>query len=112
MSLRDVELDVAVLLEAAGLGSLSGPVPTLYPGPFPETAPDAMVACRKSGGETPEPYLGNTGLHLHRETVTVLVRGTAEPGSYTDSGNQARAAWSALFELYPGEYVRMVPESE
>lgn len=110
MSLRDCELDTAKLLEAAGLGSLADGEPNLFAGPFPTSAPDRMIACRRSGAEPPEPYISNTRLHIHRETVTVLVRGTAEPGSYTDSGNLARAAWSALFEVRPPEYIRVLAE--
>ncbi|HEX5750021.1 MAG TPA: hypothetical protein VFZ09_27575 [Archangium sp.] len=110
MSLRDVELDVALLLEAAGLGSTSANPPTLYPGPYPATAPDAFIACRHSGAEKPEKYLANTGLAYHRESVTVMVRGTREPGSYVTDGARARAAWSALYDLHPSEYVLVDPE--
>ncbi|MCY1080296.1 hypothetical protein [Archangium lansingense] len=104
MSLRDCELDVATLLQAAGVGSLAGPTPTLYAGPYPASAPDAMTSCRHSGAEKPEKYLANTGLAKHTESVTVLVRGTREPNAYTESGTRARAAWSALYDLHPPEY--------
>lgn len=110
MSLRDVELDVTLLLEAAGLGSTSSNPPTLFAGPFPASAPDALIACRHSGAEKPEKYLANTGLALHRETVTVLVRGTRKPGSYVTDGARARTAWSALFDLHPDEYELVDPE--
>lgn len=107
MSLRDCELDVAKLLEAAGLGSLADGAPTLFAGPFPANAPDALIACRLSGSEPPVKYVGGVGQAYHRERVTVLVRGTREPGSYTESGTRARAAWAALYDLQPDGYVRV-----
>ncbi|QRK06049.1 hypothetical protein JQX13_38885 [Archangium violaceum] len=109
MRLRDIELDVATLLEAAGLGTLSGDTPTLYPGPFPTSAPDEMIAVIDAGGDPPEKYLADTGLSLHRDMVTVLVRGTRAPGSDKETGDRARAAWSALYDLQPDGYVRVEP---
>ncbi|MFY0567067.1 hypothetical protein ACN28E_24960 [Archangium lansingense] len=110
MSLRDVEVDVALLLEAAGLGGTTSSPPTIYAGPIPAGAPDAIIACRDSPEEEPEQYLANTGLVYHRDSVTVLVRGTRAPGSYVTDGARARAAWSALFDLHPAEYVRVSPQ--
>jgi hypothetical protein len=108
--LRDAEVDVAKLLEAAGLGTLAPPHPTLFAGPYPASAPDALIACRHSGAEKPEKYLANTGLAYHRESVTVQVRGTRAPDGYAESGARARAAWSALFDVHPDEYVLVDPE--
>lgn len=105
--LKDVELDVARLLEAAGLGSLADGLPTLYAGPYPPGAPDTFMACRASGGEPPERYLAGTGAALHQETVTVLVRGERGPSGYLDSRARAHAAWEALFEARPQGYVRV-----
>ncbi len=110
MRLRDAEVDVAKLLEAAGLGTLAPPHPTLFAGPYPASAPDALIACRHSGAEKPEKYLANTGLAYHRESVTVQVRGTRAPDGYAESGARARAAWSALFDVHPDEYVLVDPE--
>ncbi len=110
MRLKDTELDIARLLEAAGLGTLSGPTPTLFAGPYPANAPDAFLACQQSSAEPPAKYLG-TGAAYHVETVTVLVRGTREPDGYTESRNRAEAAWEALFEARPAGYVRVEAES-
>lgn len=108
--LKDVELDVARLLEAAGLGSLADGLPTLYAGPYPAGAPDAFMACRASGGEAPERYLAGTGRALHQETVTVLVRGERGPNGYLEGRTRAHAAWEALFESFPEGYVQVVAE--
>ncbi|PTL79092.1 minor capsid protein [Vitiosangium sp. GDMCC 1.1324] len=110
MRLRDVEVEVALLLEAAGLGSTTSTPPTIYAGPFPASAPDAMISCLHSGAEEPEQYLANTGQSYHRESVSVLVRGTREPNSYVVDGARARAAWSALYDLHPDGYVTVDPE--
>lgn len=108
MSLRDCELDVARLLEAAGLGSLADGLPTLYAGPYSEASPDALIACRQSSAERPEKYLGAVGLALHRPTVTVLVRGARGLANYTESGERARAAWAALYDRTDiAEYIRI-----
>jgi hypothetical protein len=100
VSLRDTELDVAKLLEAAGLGSLADGSPTLFAGPYPTSAPDAFISCRQTDADPPEKYLGNVPLRRHRETVTVLVRGGREPGAYSASRSRALAAWQALAERY------------
>ena len=105
--LKDEELDVARLLEAAGLGSLADGLPTLYAGPFPATAPDAFVACRLATSEPPEKYLAGAGTALHRCTVTVLVRGARGPNAYVDSRERARAAWEALYDRHPAGYVHV-----
>ncbi len=111
MSLRDCELDVAKLLEAAGLGTLADGAPTLFAGPFPASVPDAFIACRQSSSPKPEKYLGNVARAYLRPTVTVLVRGASGPDSYTESGARARAAWAALYSRtdVPG-YVWIDPE--
>lgn len=110
MSLRDTELDVALILQEAGLGSLEDGQPDLFAGPFPSSAPDALVCCRRTDADKPEKYLGAVGLRLHRERVRVLVRGGSGPDAYKESGDRARAAWSALFEFYPDEYVQVDPD--
>lgn len=109
MSLRDTELDVALLLEAAGLGSTTSNPPSLYAGPIPAGAPDAMIACLDAGGDQPEKYLANTGLSLHRDSLQVLVRGSPAPGSDKDTGDRARDAWAALYDLHLDEYIRIDP---
>ncbi|EPX62545.1 hypothetical protein D187_008733 [Cystobacter fuscus DSM 2262] len=103
--LKDVELDVARLLEAAGLGSLADGLPTLYAGPYPPGAPDAFIACRFSGGEKPEKYLAGARTALHRCTVTVLVRAARGPDGYSEGSARARAAWEALYDAHPEGYV-------
>ncbi|EPX56160.1 hypothetical protein D187_007502 [Cystobacter fuscus DSM 2262] len=105
--LKDVELDVARLLEAAGLGTLADGLPTLYAGPYPPGAPDAFIACRFSGGEKPEKYLANAGTALHRCTVTVLVRAARGPDGYSEGSARARAAWEVLYDAHPPGYVRV-----
>jgi hypothetical protein len=104
---RDEELDVARLLEAAGLGSLADGLPTLYAGPFPVTAPDSFIACRLATYEGAEKYLAGVGTALHRCTVTVLVRGARGPSSYLESRECARAAWEALYDKHPEGYVHV-----
>ncbi|ATB41141.1 hypothetical protein CYFUS_006603 [Cystobacter fuscus] len=105
--LKDVELDVARLLEAAGLGSLADSLPTLYAGPYSPGAPDAFIACRLSASEKPEKYLANAGMALHRCTVTVLVCGERGPDGYSEGSARARAAWEALYDAHPEGYVRV-----
>ncbi|MET0404224.1 MAG: hypothetical protein ABW123_17560 [Cystobacter sp.] len=108
--LKDVELDVARLLEAAGLGSLADGLPTLYAGPYPAGAPDAFISCRLSSSEKPEKYLANTGTAMHRCTVTVLVRATRGPDDYIKGTARARAVWGVLYDAPPEGYVHVEPE--
>ena len=109
--LKDVELNVARLLEAAGLGSLANGAPPFFPGPFPEGAVDAFMACRlATGGEAPGKYLANAGTSLHRVVVTVLVRDARGPGGYLAGFARARAAWEAMYDTYPEGYVHMVAQ--
>ncbi|MFP2962838.1 minor capsid protein [Myxococcus sp. 1LA] len=93
MTPRDVELDLATFLEAAGLDlSTSTNPPTLYPGPFPDSAPSRMVCLRHTGGESGL-YLG-TGSGVVAADVQVIVRGPKK--SYTDTRAVAVRCWSAL----------------
>jgi hypothetical protein len=108
--LKDVEMDVARLLEAAGLGSLANGLPTLYAGPYPVGAPDAFIACRLSSAEKPEKYLANVGTARHRCTVTVLVRAARGPDGYLEGSARARAAWEALYDAHPEGYVHVDAE--
>ncbi|WP_395840245.1 hypothetical protein [Cystobacter fuscus] len=78
-------------------------LPTLYAGPYPPGAPDAIMTCRFSGGEKPEKYLAGTRTALHRCTVTVLVRGECGPDGYSEG--IARAAWEAMYDAHPEGYV-------
>ncbi|WP_224364224.1 minor capsid protein [Hyalangium versicolor] len=103
MPLRDVELDVATLLEAAGLGSMSSNPPTLYAGPFPASAPEILISCLSSGGETPEDYLAGTSRAYFRPEVTVRVRGPRE--KYRATLQRALDAWEALYGVQTPEYV-------
>ena len=108
--LKDVELDVTRLLEAAGLGTLADGLPTLYAGPFPPTAPEQFISCRLATSEKVEKYLANSGTALHRCTVTVLVRGVRGPDGYTTSRELACAAWGALYDRHPEGYVHVDAE--
>lgn len=108
MAPRDVELDVATLLQAAGHGSLSGNPPTLYAGPFPATAPDAMIACLASGGEQPAKYLGGDGTAVYRPKVTVLVRGARGAGSYANARQRSCNAWQSLYEAQRSTYLQFL----
>lgn len=93
MTPRDVELELAAYLEAAGLdlSSATNP-PTLYPGPFPTSAPPRMVCLRHTGGETGL-YLGTRRGVLSAD-VQVIVRGPK--GSYTTTRELAARCWTAL----------------
>lgn len=91
MALRDVELDVAQLLEAAGLGSMATSPPTLYAGYFPADKPEQLVAVRDTGGDDPEEHLGTGGAIFHPE-VQVLVRA----GTRTAARELAVASYEAL----------------
>ncbi|GEL75556.1 minor capsid protein [Myxococcus virescens] len=93
MTPRDVELELAAYLEAAGLdlSSTTNP-PTLYPGPFPPSAPPRMVCLRHTGGESGL-YLG-TGRGVLAPDVQVIVRGPK--GSYTATRELAARCWTAL----------------
>jgi hypothetical protein len=104
MPLKDVELDVATVLQAASIGSMSASPPTLYAGPFPNTAPDAMVAVAELSdpGEDLEQLGGGGRLALVHE-LTVQVRG---PRSlFAPAKAKAVAAWEALREVTPADYV-------
>jgi len=105
--LRDVELDVAQLLEAAGLGTLADGLPTLYAGPFPAQAPDSFLAVRESTSEPPEKYLAASGTARHRASVAVLVRQARGPNAYAEGRERARAAWEALYDRHPEGYVHV-----
>lgn len=92
MTPRDVELELAQLLEAAGLGvSMTASPPTLYAGRFPVTGPDRLVCVRHTGG-VGEVYLGGGG--LLEPDVQVVVRGERE--AYTETRALAVATWTAL----------------
>ena len=108
MSLRDVQMDVVLLLEAAGLGSTTSNPPTLFAGQYPASAPDAFMAARYSGGTAPARYLANTGQAYYTPTVTVLVRG--EPHAHEATRQRAVAAWEALQGARPAGYVQVEPE--
>ncbi|QQR46524.1 hypothetical protein JKA73_10840 [Myxococcus xanthus] len=93
MTPRDVELELAAYLEAAGLGlSTATNPPTLYPGPFPTKAPPRMVCLRHTGGEAGL-YLG-TGRGVLSSDVQVIVRGPQ--ASYTATRELAVRCWTAL----------------
>ncbi|WP_426750178.1 hypothetical protein [Myxococcus sp. Y35] len=93
MTPRDVELELAAHLEAAGLGlSTTTNPPTLYPGPFPTSAPPRFVCVRHTGGEGGL-YLG-TGRGVLSADVQVVVRGPR--ASYTATRELAVRCWTAL----------------
>ena len=78
--LRDVELDLAGIIEAASLGvSMNANQPSLYAGPFPSSAPQTMIAVRFAGGDDSEDFI-TTGNALFSPEAQVQVRG--EPGRY------------------------------
>ncbi|RKH64119.1 phage tail terminator protein [Corallococcus aberystwythensis] len=90
--LRDVELHVAQVLDAAALGvSRTATPPSLYTGPMPAAAPPQAVAVREVPGDAPEDYLG-TGRSYLQPDVQVLVRGL----TYLEAQALARRCWSAL----------------
>ncbi|MBN9687124.1 MULTISPECIES: minor capsid protein [unclassified Corallococcus] len=90
--LRDVELHVAEVLDAAGLGiSRTSSPPTLYRGPWPGSAPARMVAVREVSGDGPEDYMG-TGRSYLQPDVQVLARAL----TYADAQALARRCWSVL----------------
>jgi len=89
---RDVELELAQYLDAAGLGvTTGGNPPSLYAGPFPVDGPDKLVCVRFTGGEGGA-YLGGGGL-LEPE-CQVVVRGLR--GAVTATRELAVACWTAL----------------
>ncbi|MBJ6762806.1 hypothetical protein JGU66_18740 [Myxococcaceae bacterium JPH2] len=93
-TLRDVELHVAQVLDAAGLGlSMSSKPPSLYVGRFPEQARHALVVVREVAGDAPLDYLG-TGRSWLAPDVQVYVRG--EPRQYQAAQALARRCWSVL----------------
>jgi hypothetical protein len=108
VALRDVELDIATLLQAAGLGlSMSANPPTLYAGPFPESAPDLMVAVRFAGGPESEDYIVR-GQSLFSPEAQVLVRGT--PGKYDEARALALQVFEALHLPSQSGYLTIKPE--
>ncbi|WAM28512.1 hypothetical protein [Myxococcus sp. NMCA1] len=93
MTPRDVELELAAYLEAAGLSlSTTSNPPTLYPGPFPLKAPPRMVCLRYTGGEAGL-YLG-TRRGVLAADVQVIVRGPQ--ASYTATRDFAAQCWATL----------------
>lgn len=93
MTPRDVELELAAFLEAAGLDlSTTSNPPTLYPGPFPVSAPQRFVCVRHTGGQSGR-YLG-TQRGVMAADVQVITRGPK--GSYTATRDFAVRCWSAL----------------
>lgn len=108
MALRDVELEVAKLLEAAGLGSMSSNPPTLYAGPFPAGSPDVVLSVVDFGsGENAEPHLGGAGRVSLTAEVTVRVRG--EKHRYAEARGKALEAWAACWEGRPASSLHVVP---
>lgn len=90
--LRDVELHVAEVLDAAGLGvSRTSSPPSLYRGPWPLSAPAQVVAVREVPGDAPEDYMG-TGRSFLQPDVQVLVRAL----TYPEAQALARRCWSVL----------------
>ncbi|MFY0577979.1 minor capsid protein [Cystobacter fuscus] len=109
MALRDVELDIALVLEAAGLGlSMADVEPTLYAGPIPEAAPDRLVAVRGLSGGEPEDYLGNVTA-IYRPEVQVIIRGNRN--GYRDTLALASACFELLRNIRPSGYIRIDVES-
>ncbi|NVJ05225.1 hypothetical protein HUW63_08240 [Myxococcus sp. AM001] len=93
MTPRDVELELAAFLEAAGLSlSTTSNPPSLYPGPFPASGPPQLVCIRHTGGEGGL-YLG-TGRGVLAADVQVVVRGPK--ASYTATRELAARCWTAL----------------
>ncbi|QDF05009.1 hypothetical protein [Myxococcus xanthus] len=104
MTPRDVELELAAYLEAAGLDlSTTSNPPTLYPGPFPTSAPPRMVCLRHTGGEG-SLYLGTRRGVLSAD-VQVIVRGAK--ASYTATRGLAARCWTALHLARVPGYVDM-----
>jgi hypothetical protein len=110
MPLKDVKQDVVDVLEAASVGSTSTNPPTLYRGPYPASAPDAMVAVVELGdsGEDVE-YLGRNR-HVLVHEITVQVRGPRN--NFAAAEEKATAAWEANVATTPAGYVRWRPESK
>ncbi|RJS19561.1 hypothetical protein DRW03_21250 [Corallococcus sp. H22C18031201] len=95
-TLRDHELHVAQVLEAAGLGvSMTSSPPSLYVGRFAEPARVQYVAVREVSGEAPLDYIG-TGRSWLAPDVQVYVRG--EPRKYHEAQALARRCWSVLHQ--------------
>ncbi|NRD61713.1 hypothetical protein HRD49_08090 [Corallococcus exiguus] len=99
--LKDVELHVAQVLDAAALGvSRTLSPPSLYTGPMPMPAPPLAVAVREVSGDAPEDYMGTGRSYLQRE-VHVLVRGR----DYLEAQALARGCWRALHLVAVAGYV-------
>ncbi len=103
MPLKDVKQDVVDVLEAAGVGSTSSSPPTLYRGPYPAGAPDAMVAVVELSdtGDDVE-HLGGAGRLTLVHEPTIQVRGPRN--QYSPAEEKAVAAWEALREVTPSGY--------
>lgn len=110
MSLKDVKQDVVDVLEAAGVGSTTSTPPTLYRGPFPASAPDAMVAVVELSdpGEDVE-YLGR-GRELLVHELTVQVRGPRH--DFAAAEEKAVAAWQANKATTPAGYRSWRPKGK
>lgn len=90
--LRDVELELAGVLNTAGLTGVSFGAGNLFAGPM-NTDAGLAIAVRESSGET-EMFIADAH-GLLSTTVQVLVRGTE--GSYQTTRQLAIAAWEALW---------------
>jgi len=103
VSLKDVKHDVVDVLEAADVGSTSSTPPTLYRGPFPATAPDAMVAVVElSDPGEDEEHLGGAGRMTLVHELTIQVRGPKH--QFLPAEEKAVAAWEVLREVTPAGY--------
>jgi hypothetical protein len=107
MPLKDVKQDAVDVLEEADVGSTSSTPPTLYRGPFPAGAPDAMVAVAELSdpGEDVE-YLGRGRETLVHE-LTVQVRGPRS--QLLPAEEKAVAAWEANKATTPAGYTSWRP---
>jgi hypothetical protein len=110
MPLKDVKQDAVDLLEEAGVGSTSNTPPTLYRGPFPPSAPDAMVAVTELSdpGEDVE-YLGR-GRQVLEHELTVQVRGPRN--NFAAAETTAIAAWEANTATTPAGYTSWRPKGK
>ena len=108
MPLKDVKQDVVEALEAAGVGSTSANPPTLYRGPFPSSAPDAMAAVVElSDPGEDEEHLGGGGRLTLVHELTVQVRGPRH--QFLPAEEKAVAAWEALRKAAPAGYTQWRP---
>lgn len=104
--MRDYEYDVAdVIAQVLAPEWVLGE--NVFAGPYPQAAPDKMVACRLSGGGSGDDYIV-TGRTIFRPLVQVFVRG--EVGRYKEALDAANAVFEALYLASSDVYLVIKPE--